>query len=178
MNDFQFNADLATLENSRFVLDAALLGALAREVAMEINDLNLILANYGLTQEQWAEIKQNTTFKKMLESAVQAWASAANAPERIKIEAAATFEQVMPVIAKRLKNPSEGLDDVVRGARMLADVGGLVTNPAGVNGERVTINIDLGSDTLTLTHEVKPIEAAPSDVDVIQKAAAALPTRG
>ena len=171
MNDF---SDTAPLE---FLRDAALLSAVAREIAMSINRVDDILERYGLTAEQFETIKAQPLFKKMLDGAVQAWASAANAPERIRIEAASTFEQIMPVIADRLVNPREGLDDVVKGARMLADVAGLSVNPAGPGGERVIINIDMGNDTLTLSHEVKAIEPTPSDRAVIEAAAAALPVR-
>lgn len=175
MNDFA-DRDLTTIFPTTGLLDVAALAALARELAMDINELPTILARFGLTEEQLAALKQNRTFKKLLDGAVQAWTAASNTPERIRIEAGAAFEQVMPVITKRLQEEREGLDDVVKGARLLADVAGLGVSPAGMGGERVTINIDLGSDTLTLTHEVKAIEPKPTDIEVITQAAAALPS--
>ena len=179
MNDFaSADRDLDALFPTHGLNDIAALAALAREIAMDINDLDAILERFRLTAEQYAKIKASRTFQRVLDGAVQAWTSAANAPERIRIEAASTFEQLMPKIADRLESPREALDDVVRGARMLADVAGLIANPAGPGAERVTINIDLGADNkLTLTHAVAAIEPTPSDVAVIEAAAAALPTR-
>jgi len=156
----------------RIEIDASMLAALAREVAMDINDLPVILGHYGLSEAQYAEIRGNATFRRLLDGAVQAWASAANTPERIRIQAAAAFEVVMPRVAKRLMDDKEKLDDVVKGARMFADVAGLGPNVPGTAGERVTINIDLGADKLTLTHAVKPVgPPEPSDREVVMQAA-------
>jgi len=175
VNDFPDDRELPV--SLRVPRDVATLAALAREVAMDINELDVVLARFELTAKEYAEIADNHVYKQMLTAAVQAWASAANTPERIRIEAASAFEQIMPVISLRMRNDREGLDDVVKGARLFAEVAGFAVNSGVANGERVTINIDLGNDKLTLSHEVRPIEPAASDRAVIEAAAAALPKR-
>lgn len=133
--------------------------ALAREIAMEINELSIILQNNSLTAAQYERIRESSTFQKILEVEIQQWTSAKNTPERVRIEAAATFEQLMPTLHARLMDGKENLNHVVEGGKLLAKVAGIDQSdrPPDV-GEKFIINIDIGDNQkVAVVHSAMPI---------------------
>lgn len=134
--------------------------ALAREIAMGINDLQTIIANNSLTEAQYERIRENGTFQRILDIEIQAWSAAKNTPDRVRIEAAATFEQLMPALFARLMNDRENLNHVVEGGKLLAKVAGIDQSDQRPDlGEKFIINIDMGGEKLSLTRNAKPVAA-------------------
>jgi hypothetical protein len=126
---------------------------LAREVAMDIKDLAVVLEHYKLTQEQYDHLKENHEFfKQALHVSVIEWNSALTTAERIKLESAAILEDALPRLGARMANAAEGLPGVVEAAKLFAKIAGLgekeQTNSAP--GEKFTIRIDLGGDNRTI----------------------------
>lgn len=119
---------------------------LAREIAMDIRELADILATYKLTGEQYARISTLPFFKSALQSAIIEWTSALNTHERIKIEAATSLEDALPVLAGRMKDKNETLPAAVETGKLFAKIAGLGEREQAQHapGERFTININLG----------------------------------
>lgn len=135
---------------------------LAREVAMDIKDLSVVLAHYKLTQEQYDHLAKNHEFfKQALHVSVIEWNSALTTPERIKLESAAILEDALPGLGARMANAAEGLPGVVEAAKLFAKIAGLGEKEQGNSapGEKFTIKIDLGGDH-RIIKDVTPAGAA------------------
>ena len=121
---------------------------LAREVAMDIQDLETILKSHSLSNEEWETIRVTPYFTKILASEAEIWQSALNTSERVKIKSLAFVEQVLPELYTRMHDPKEALNAKVELIKTVAKLAGL-GGPAGMEGsvgERLTINISLGAD--------------------------------
>jgi hypothetical protein len=137
-----------------------LLYALAREIAMEINELPMILQNYSLTPEQYERIRESNTFQRILGTEIQQWSSARNTPERVRIEAAATFEQFLPHLQSRLLNEKENLNHVVEGGKLMAKVAGIDQSDQPPDaGEKFIINIDIGDKSMHVVQSAVPLNS-------------------
>ena len=143
------------------------LGALAAEIARDLRDLEVVLADYKLTLEQYNYLKYNPFFKKILEIAIIDWNSSNSVHKRLQIEAATYLEQGMPVMGARMLNEREELKDVVETAKMFAKVAGIGEDKSSVGtGEKFSIHIDLGGDkTLRLTKDITPASGAKESAD-------------
>jgi hypothetical protein len=125
-----------------------IIAGLAREIAMNIREVDEILQTYKLTPETYEKLKTNDFFTKLVDMARIEWHSATNTINRTQIEAAALVEQAMPHIYARMLNNNENLNHVVDAGKWLSDIGGLKKDPTkGQPGERFQITINLGADT-------------------------------
>lgn len=125
------------------------LAGVARDVAMDIETLDAIIAKHGLTNAQYEFIATHSGFyKQTLLQQVTDWNRLASAQDRLKAQAAAALEAQFPTLAGRMGKPSEKLTDVVEAAKLFAKVAGVdvPAGGAGFSGERFEINIDLGAD--------------------------------
>lgn len=147
-------------------LTHAMLVTLAREIAMDINELEIVLGHHKLTKDQFERIKRIPAFALLLDSETTAWHSAKNTTERVKIQAAAAFEELLPVLHGRLTTKTENLNHVVAGAQLIADVAGVGKNREQLGGaatDRWAITINLGADqTLKFEKNALPAVEQPS----------------
>lgn len=121
---------------------------LAREIAMDILSLETILKQHSISPEQWEDLKYNGKFKLLLESESEAWNTALNTHERVKLKAAAMLEEWLPELNNRLHDIDEALPAKIEGAKMLTRVAGMGM-PGQVEGgtaERFTVTINLGAN--------------------------------
>jgi len=124
------------------------LAQMAREIAQDIDHLGLILTRHKLTQAHYDFLERhNRFFKAVLEQEIKNWQSVRSTEARLKLQAQAALEQVMPVVAQRVGSAAEKLTDVVEGAKFLSRVAGVDTPAVGSAsvGERYQITIDLGA---------------------------------
>lgn len=135
---------------------------LARELAMGIHDADAICMNLGISEQQYAIILNNSFFQTVLASERAAWTAAKNTPERIRIEAAATLEDWLPVLSSRLHNADEGLSAVIEGGKLLARLSGMEGHAGGPSsGEKFVISIDLGSQKIEVEKTMAVVEGIP-----------------
>lgn len=122
---------------------------LAREIAMDIAPLDTILKQYAITMDAWAILQSNTRFQKYLLSEVEAWNTALNTHERVKLKAAAMLEEWLPELNNRLHDGDEALPAKIEGGKMLTRIAGMGENSVGGSGggERFTVTINLGADS-------------------------------
>lgn len=120
---------------------------LAREIAADILPLERILEVHGVTSQQWETIRHNPHFNRLLASEIEAWHSASNTAERVKVKTQAMIEEWLPEAFARLNAPSENLNHKVELAKLIRDLAGMGGRnvDATGGGERVSISINLGS---------------------------------
>lgn len=131
-------------------LTASSLGALARDIAMDLQSLDDILQTHGLTRSQYEFLENdNKYFKNLVEQQSREWQSIGSTQDRLRAQAAAALEVNLPAIAGRMGKATEDLSDAVEAAKLFAKIAGVDATPAGARsgGEGFTITLDLGADT-------------------------------
>lgn len=137
---------------------------LAREIARGLHSVPEILANHEITEERYAEIVKNPFFARVLEAEIVDWHAARNTPERVRVEAGAIIERVMPTIAARMEDQEEALTAVTDAAKFVAKLAGIGEKEAvGVgSSEKFIINIDMGgkAQNIQFIKDITPKEPA------------------
>lgn len=137
-----------------------LLLKLAREIAMDIHELDDILKRYSIDAETWAQIQINNAFKNYLISEVEAWNTALNTHERVRVKSAAMIEEWLPELNNRIHDQKENLTAKIEAGKLvarLADMGLAKAGFEGGGGERFSVTINLGaSEKLTFSKDVTP----------------------
>ncbi len=147
------------------------LAKLAREIAMDIKDVDVVLGHYNITPAQYDNLKEhNAFFKQALQVSTIEWNSALTTPERIKLESAAILEDALPRLGARMANQAEGLPGVVEAAKLFAKIAGLGEKEASdrAPGERFTISINLGGDDKLVykSKETPTIEGSATSISI------------
>jgi hypothetical protein len=135
---------------------------LAREIAMDINPIETILKSHSISDKTWSKLQKNTRFAQFLASEMEAWHTALNTQERVKIKSACMLEEWLPTLHQRINNTEEGLGGVVEAGKMLSRLAGLGGNGEVLAniGERFSITINMGPKVVEFEKE------APKIVDV------------
>jgi hypothetical protein len=122
---------------------------LARELAIDLNDVDTILKNHDVSLESWGKIKDHPLFVKVLKEEIALWESAKNTEERVKIKAASMIEHWLPELYSRLNNGEENLAAKIEGAKFAAKLAGMGLAGTDINaiGERFSVTINLGADS-------------------------------
>jgi len=147
-------------------LDATLV-KLARELAIDHYDIETILKRHQITDEAWEGIKATPRFTQLLTSEIEAWQSALNTNERVKLKAAAVIEEWLEEATTSLHNKNETLPAKTEVAKLVARLAGMGISNIGVeggSGDRFSVTINLGSDQkLTFEKQLQApfIEADP-----------------
>jgi hypothetical protein len=121
---------------------------LAREIAMDLRELDQILEMHGVTKEKFEKLKVNPRFVAVLSSELASWGTALNTNERVKLKAGSMIEEFLPELYARLVDPRENLMAKVKGAELVTKLAGMGVTEAKVHdpSDRVTITINLGED--------------------------------
>jgi hypothetical protein len=146
-------------------LDPQNLVKLAKEIAVDIRDLPVILKDYGLSKRDFENIKEHPAFKRIYDAAVIEWNSADSTNKRLNILSAFGLEQCLPHIIARIMRQDEDLNKIVAAGKLLSDIAG-VGPKAGQqsgSGEKFSINISLGADTkIRVEKDITP--APPEEI--------------
>lgn len=122
-----------------------LLVLLAREVAMELEDVDVIIQRKQITKSQYEKILNNPFYKKVLEAEREIWRSTLNAEQRLRIHAAFMLENALPDYYRRVKDPSENLNAVTEGIKTFAKIAGIgEKNTQQGSSEKFLISINIG----------------------------------
>lgn len=138
---------------------------LAREIAMDMHELDVILKNHDVDQARWDQIVKNPRFQMLLTQQVTEWNNALNTQERVKLKALACLEEAMPEMFQRMHDPQETLPAKVKIFEVLGNVAGMGKNQQGgaVTGEKFSVTINLGTDK-----PVQVIADTPKTIQAIQ----------
>lgn len=131
------------------VYDDLKLIRLAREVAMGIKPLEDVLTNHDISIVEFEKLKGNPRFLHLFSSEVQAWESAINTQERVKLKSASLLEEWLPELYARMNDRTESLSAKIEGGKLVRDLGGLggkFNVDGAAPGDRVSITINLGAD--------------------------------
>lgn len=139
---------------------------IAREIAIDLYEIETILKNNQIDPGTFERIKVDPRFLKLLESEVLAWHSAGNTLERTKLKAGALLEEFLPEANARIHDKAETLSAKTELVKTLARIAGMGLDRAqvdGLSGERFTVTINLGADhklqfNNTVTPKVTTIE--------------------
>ncbi|MGZ5165212.1 MAG: hypothetical protein ACXWCQ_32295 [Burkholderiales bacterium] len=139
--------------------------ALAREIAMNVNNLETILEAHRIPHETWRILSEDPKFNRLLQSQVIAWESATNSQERLKVKSAALIEAWLEKANSYLHN-GELTAPKVELAKFVARLAGVGLDRAGIDGggERFAITINLGADSKLKFEKTLPpkvIDAEP-----------------
>lgn len=131
---------------------------LAREIAMDIRPLDDILVAHGVNTSDWENISKNPSFQGLLRSEIEAWQSATNTAERVKIKSLAFVEEALPEFYARAHDPKEPLSAKVEVLKTISKFAGVGQSIDGTNlGEKLTVTINLGTDhSLKIEKDVTP----------------------
>jgi hypothetical protein len=145
----------------------------AREIAINHEDIETILKRYKVDDETWDKIQRNPRFQQILQSEITAWQSSINTGERVKLKAAAMIEDWLPEAHQRMHAPNESLNHKVELAKLITQIAGMGRGSGGDGtsaGERFTVTINLGADH-KLEFE-KRVTSKVIDAEVVQPEAA------
>lgn len=129
---------------------------LAREIAIDHDDIDEVLDRYHLDYDAWNLLLQFPRFAALLANEEEAWLSAKNTKERVKYKAAALIEGYLEEAQISLHDRNQtliartGLAKLVAGfAGIGFEEGGRMGANSGNGGFSITIN--LGEQTLRVS---------------------------
>ena len=132
----------------------------ARDLAMDLHPLETILKTHDLDAKQWEALERNPRFRAILRSEIEAWNSASNTAERVKLKSLSFVEEALPEFYARAHDPRETLSakiEVLKTIGRFAGVGVSSTDTAMV-GEKFSVTINLGnSDAIKIEKSNSPV---------------------
>ena len=141
---------------------------LAREIAREIQPLDLLLQRSGITSEAYERIKEHPIFQTHLLEEAQVWSAStkANLRERVSIKAASMIEELLLDAVDIIKDPEIPGAARVQALQFLAKLGHLGEGPLTKDdgSGRVQINIMLGGQKLSFDKESSEPRIIEGDV--------------
>ncbi len=142
---------------------------LAREIAMDFRPLKDILEHHRVDHEAFERLKRHPYFARVLNAEVEAWQSAVNTGERVRLKSQAMMEEFLPDLYQRMIAPREDLMKVVKGAELVAKLAQLGESASKENpSDKVVITINMGAERLQVAKQVTPQvidhEPAPADL--------------
>lgn len=145
---------------------------IAREIAMDLHDLETILKTNHVSFEDWSKLSNNPNFIAVLKDAIAAWQSAGNTHERVKLKTAALVEEWLPEANARAHDRSESLSAKVELMKLLKSIAGMGLGGSGVEGghaEKFSVVINLGGDAkLKFEKEVTPQVTTTIEGEVVE----------
>jgi hypothetical protein len=132
---------------------------LAREIAADIHPLDKILNLYSISAYEYESISKNAYFNSLVSSEREAFLSATNTYERVKLKSAVAVEEWLPQLFRDMHDSKQSLLHRIEGGKLLAKLAGMGIEKADVNAssERFTININMGSgDPVKIEKNVSP----------------------
>jgi hypothetical protein len=133
---------------------------------MDISDLETILKRHDVSDKRWDSIQKHPRFVELLKASIIEWQSAINTEQRVKVKAATLLEEWLSEANSRLHDNNESLAAKTELAKFLGRLAGMGLNHAtmGDTGEKISININLGADTIKFSKELpaKVIDVTPT----------------
>ena len=130
---------------------------IAREIARDIQPLDLLLQRAGIDSEAYERIKEHPIFQTHLLEEAQVWSATTkqNLRERVSVKAASMIEELLLDAVDIIKDPDIPGAARVQALQFLAKLGHLGEGPLTKDdgSGRVQINIMLGGNKLSFDKE-------------------------
>lgn len=138
--------------------DEARWRSVAREIAMDIFELPVILRNHGVEDDEWDRMASSRGFQEMVREAIATWNSSLNVRERIEARTLGMLECSLQEMYRAIHDPEFSHNAKVELFKALSkNVGIGVKDGPGVNaGERVSIMINMGEDRRVEVKDITP----------------------
>lgn len=143
---------------------------IATELAAGLADAEGIKVRYGITDEEWEQLRQNPAFRNMCREALAKWAGDMNAGKRITVKSEVALEdsiQVLYEIAHDAEAPPMARIASVTEMAKLAGRNAKEGQGGGSAGPGFAINIEIntgGEQTDRVTIEGRTLEQLEQDV--------------
>lgn len=136
--------DLATTDQG---FSEVTLLKVAREIAKDILPLETILDLHKITPSQWETLQKHQVFMRLLQGEAEAWGSATNTAERLKLKATAMCEEWLEEANARIHDRAETLTAKNETVKVVARFAGIGVNgeAAAGSGEKFSFTINLGN---------------------------------
>src|SRR6185436_1869714 len=121
------------------------LAKLAREIAMDVVDLQDILALHKVDDAAWAQIQADSRWQAQLASMAQDWNSAGNAKERVKVKAQTGMEMLLETYIRDAGDASHPLAQRVEAGKLICRLGELLEAKTGGGGGQVLVQININN---------------------------------
>lgn len=129
---------------------------LAREIAMDILEVEDILRLNNVRPEEWEAIQDTPAFQVLLTREMERWNSGLSTAERIRIKAMFLVEDSLLAASQVINNAAEGAQGRARMLEAVAKIANVGEKAqGGAEGGKVIIQIGMGADQ-HLNHEVTP----------------------
>lgn len=132
---------------------------IAREIAIEHQELDIIFQRYNITQDEWQNLQNNPRFIQVLRQEIEEWHGATNTHERVKLKAAALIEEWLLEASARLHDQNENLPAKVELAKFLGRLSGMGIQGANIEGggaEKFSLTINIGDKSVKVERDVTP----------------------
>jgi len=132
---------------------------LAREIAMDIRPIDEILQIQNISRDIFDKIRITKEFERVLQNEIEAWNSAVNTAERVRLKSLSFVEESLADFYADAVNKNESLSartEVLKTVARFAGIGGSGVDGA-INGEKFFVTINLGTDkTVKFEKDVTP----------------------
>jgi len=136
--------------------DEVLALRVAREIAMNLHDIEDVLKNNDVAPAQWAELKDSPYFTTLLREQLANWNSALNTQERVKLKSAAIVEEWLPEADRMAHDPSQPLNQRVELMKLVKSFSTIGIPVGEGGGDRFSVTINLGQEQIKISKEVTP----------------------
>lgn len=142
--------------------------ALAQELVQAYQTKENILKALSISEDDYDQITQNSTFQRILKQLMAEWNGATNTSKRIKLKSQWAVEEGLPYMFQSMTDVNEPLSARVEAFKAISKIGQLdVNDPLHTSDRsfRLEINIGAGVPTVTINSE-KTIEHNSSEWDI------------
>ena len=139
---------MSAISEQRTTINELTLLKLAREIAMDILPMENILNTHQIDSYQWDNIQNSPRFQELLRSETEAWNSATNTAERVRLKSLSFVEEALPEFFSRAHDSRETLtakNEVLKTVARFAGIGASGMDSA-ILGEKFFVTINLGAD--------------------------------
>jgi hypothetical protein len=147
--------------------DEFAMAKLAREMAMNIRNYQVIFDDFGISEEDFYEISKNEFFKRAKEQFAIEWNSALSAADRARLISAAYAEELLPVMGQAVLDENKPLSDRTDVYKIICKNGGLGEPKLGPGAnERFVISIRINDQVQKFDKsvEINPNDIAPDEI--------------
>lgn len=144
---------------------------LARAMVEGIKDPEDVLPDFNITQEQFdTHIMTNGYFKRAYQALLIEWNGASSTHKRLALKSAAVLEDSLHKVGARMVDAKETLTAVVEAGKFFAKLAGAGEERERSAGEKFSINITIGDQTVKLDAQRTP-EIIPAEIQALPKGA-------
>ena len=134
---------------------------LAFELAADIHEPKVIIARYGLSEDDMVKLLKNPAFVTMLKEAKKTWSSNLNAAERIQVKSRVALEELVPEFYGVATDETVHVNSRLEAGKLLTKLSGFdnknsAVEEAGV-GKGFSITINIGNEPVTIESRAEEI---------------------